>query len=767
MSRSSKWFEWVRHRDMRVDVVRGRAHAMQTLASPIPKSAMAHALDKAVDRVSGSLETPEVAMLPLMVLATLVGAGLVINRNEQADSEEAPEVEHEERRPRKDGAMPLPYRPPKTKKSPTWDDLRAQREQKLAPRNAEALDHRGEPMAAPAGPFGDGPMAHFTESQVGSISQAPAQLARAGAGVDPAHQALHAKREIQTPGPPVANRLIVPPTAGIDEERSRYSLPYSKNSVAPIEAERERPLGETSSRIRRAAEPRDVDKLRSASNPKDVKGGRFVAAPFGFNVPGKPGSFTKRNRAGESSLVPGDANGHFGTGAAAVRRGASDGEYLLPRTQRGDGGGGGGDGGRQGSLMGPAARAMGFSTSQEIGEMRHTSPSIMSMGHTGFLAGGPRDRDRGADVSMYGEDLGIPGRGSGAPRVGGAHAAPMGTRAPLRMPDGDTRSDGRDGTGRKSLLTPAPRHFGELQIANNPPKQTIYEPEALRTTMRETSIHDTHEGMLRGIGAPGETRSPDTEARPTIRETIGSVQGSYGDDGRLDGTVSLSKPPVYDPNDVFDTTTKETTEANTRMGNVGAYQGLEGPGAQPETPSTQRAFDADSTRAHYFGNASREQADAYRAHTSGTRRDGSMAWREPDTTNRDVSACTDYKGAASARIKAFPSDGQAYTRIIGDAKERILRQRSPNGRKALISPGAHDAGVDTWRRDPCTDTTPSRLVFQNQGRSQRLRRPDTCHDTRGGRHVHETMPDTVPLQQLRDNPYAIDNVGIVQGDGAR
>jgi hypothetical protein len=334
----------------------------------------------------------------------------------------------------------------------------------------------------------------------------------------------------------------------------------------------------------------------------------------------------------------------------------------------------------------------------------------------------------------------------------------MGTRSPLRVPDNnDDVFPEQNAATRKSLLTSTPRHFGGLQIASNPPKQTIYEPDPLRTTMRETSIHDTHEGMIRGMGTPGETRSPDAQARATVRETVGDIQGAHGD-GRLDGTIMLSKAPVYDPNDVFDTTTKETTEGNTRMGNVGACQGTQGPGAQPQTSATQRAFDADSSRAHYFGNASREQSDAYRAHTA---KGSAMAWGQPHTTNRDVSACTDYKGSASSAIKAFPRDDQAYTRAIGDVKERILKQRSPNGRKQLTTPSARDVGVRTWQRDPCTDTTDSRLVFENQHQWQQLKQPDTCEDTRGGRQVREQMPDTSVLSQLNNNPYAVKSKGII------
>ena len=689
-------------------------------------------------------------MLPLMVLAGLVGAGFMYNRYEQAESEEAPPVEHEQRAPRKDGAMPLPYKPPRTKKSPTWDDLKAQREQKLAPRHSEAsvLDHNGNCIPEPVGPMGNGPMAHFTESQVGTISQAPAQLARAGAGVDPALHAagIHVKRETTTSGPPQANRLVASPMAGVDAERKRYSLPYSKAGSSPFDAQREKPLGETSNRLRAAATPRDLDTLRGAANPKNVQGGRFTAAPFGFNVPGKPGEFTTQRRIGSGSGVPGESAGHFGTGAAAVRRGAPTGDFFVPQTRRE---------GQEGQF-GQAARAIGSMSSFGGNEMRHTSPDIMSLDHSGFVAGGPRGRDRCRDMSMYGASVGSSfGRGAGAPRLGAAHAAPMGTRSPLQMQNSKSSSS-CDSATRKSLLTPSARHFGEVQIASNPPKQTVFEPEPLRTTMRETSTHDTHEGMLRGASTHSEARSPDTVARPTVRETIGDLQGSHGD-GHLDGTVSLSTPPVYDPYDLFDTTVKETTEVNTHMGNISGKDKAQGPGELPSVSSTQRGYDA-SVGSDYFGNAAHERGDAYLAHSSVG---GSIAWSAPDTTNRDINVCTDYRGAAGAANKAFPSDDSAYTRVIGDAKERILQRRSPNGRKQILSPGAVELGSQTTQRNPCTDTQSSRLIFQNQHQWQQMKQADTCEDTRGGRAVHESVPETSALAQLATNPYAVQSKGVI------
>lgn len=680
-------------------------------------------------------------MLPLVVLAGLVGAGVVINRNERADIEEAPEDEREKLRPRKDGSARLPHRPPRTKKAPTWDDLRAQREQKLAPRGAEALV---------PGPLGEGPLAHFTESQVGSISQAPAQLARVGAAADPAHGEMP-KREVPTSGPPQANRLTASPMASVDVQRNRFSVPNTQEGVAPFASEREKPMGENSARIRRAAIPRDVDKLRGAGNPKDVKAGRFVGAPFGRNIPGTPGTFTTERRIGDGS----DSVTHFGTGAAAVRRGADVGEFVVPDTQRS---------GEEGQL-GPAARTtLGSETKFGNPSVRDTSPHILSQSHEGFLAGGPRERDRTDERAMY--DCAVGGmRDSHSPILGAAHAAPMGTRTPMRRPgelSGGSRGDGSGiawDTNRKALLSQTPRHFGELQIASNPPKQTVYEPEPLRTTMRETSIHDTHEGMIRGMANPGEVRSPDVEARRTVRETIGDVQGSLGD-GRLNGTVSLTKPPVYDPNDVFDTTVKETTESNAHMGHVGAKQGAQGPGSEPTAPATQRAFDADCDRTKYFGIANRERSDAYRAHTA---MGGAVAWSEPGTTNRDMSACTDYRGGAISANKAFPADDMtAYTRVIGDAKEKILKRRDPNGHKEILPPSKSDLGVATWSRDTCTDRQNARMVFQNQHRSQQMVQPDTCDDTRGGRPVHRTGPDPSPLRQLATNPYAIANKGVVQ-----
>ena len=45
---------------------------------------------------------------------------------------------------------------------------------------------------------------------------------------------------------------------------------------------------------------------------------------------------------------------------------------------------------------------------------------------------------------------------------------------------------------------------------------------------------------------------------------------------------------------------------------------------------------------------------------------------------------------------------------------------------------------------------------------RKLKQPDTCEDTRGGRQVRETMPDASVLSQLQNNPYAIKDKGVVK-----
>lgn len=79
------------------------------------------------------------------------------------------------------------------------------------------------------------------------------------------------------------------------------------------------------------------------------------------------------------------------------------------------------------------------------------------------------------------------------------------------------------------------RPMGNLQNTN-PSKMTIYDPnDVARTTIKETLIHDSR---------------------------VGNIKGNYG----------VEKNIIYDPNDVARTTMRETTESKGKTGNVGNIQ---------------------------------------------------------------------------------------------------------------------------------------------------------------------------------------------------
>ena len=667
-------------------------------------------------------------MLPLLVLAGLVGAGVIISRSEQAEEVQAPRPQKCDQVPR-DGKAAAPYRPDQSKSAPTQDDLRAQKERRGMPANAERL---------PAGPFGTGPLAHFSDYQVGNIQQSPALLARTTGSPDPA-SVPGGKREVPTNGMPEANRLTQSRTIALDTQRERMHLTNMRHGIKPFYADQERAMGEDDDRIRYAATPPTIDQLRGANNQRTVAKGRIAGAPLRTQLRGEPGQVCNMPRMGDKC---GDTR--FGAGKAAVHRGANDGQYLVPYTCRE---------GMPGT-MGGAGRSMGDGHTVAQTTLRNTSPGGLC-GTEGFVSGGSKARDRDADVDTYAGALCPPERGS-LPEVplGGAHASAMGQSGPLdsrssASVEDMSASDGRLAANRKALLSQTPRAYGALQIASNPPKQTVHEPEPLRTTLRETSIHDTHEGHLKGIRSPGETRSPDAHARITGRETLPDTQGAAGD-GRLDGTVSLTKAPVYDPDDIFRTTTKETTEVNRHMGQVGTMEHMQGPAADPNVDPTQRGVDAE--RSEYYGIAERPDGDGYLT------TDASLVG-----TNREIKPQTDYRGGAGpATVPRTPADDRTlYTRAIGDSKERILRRRSPNGRRETLTPGAQEIGRGTNNlRDPCMDEQKPRLTFQHQGRVQMTQIPECAAETKAGRRVIERSPDTFLLTQLQDNPYALPRKGV-------
>ena len=96
---------------------------------------------------------------------------------------------------------------------------------------------------------------------------------------------------------------------------------------------------------------------------------------------------------------------------------------------------------------------------------------------------------------------------------------------------------------------------------HGPQKITVYDPnDVARTTIKETNIHNNSNGNLSGPSKI-QVHDPNDVARTTIKET--NIHDNRT--GNLHGPKKIS---VHDPNDVARTTIKETNIHDTRTGNL-------------------------------------------------------------------------------------------------------------------------------------------------------------------------------------------------------
>jgi len=147
----------------------------------------------------------------------------------------------------------------------------------------------------------------------------------------------------------------------------------------------------------------------------------------------------------------------------------------------------------------------------------------------------------------------------------------------------------------KETTEEAARAFGAMS-AQIPSKATVYDPvnHIMRTTIKETTIHDTEVANLKG-GTAGTVHSED-DARTTVRETLPLQDTTRNIAGHTYRVV------VYSPEAVAKTTVKETTTGAVNefgfvggsiTGSEGAYTHIE-----VQVPNTQKQFISDND---YYG----------------------------------------------------------------------------------------------------------------------------------------------------------------------
>lgn len=140
----------------------------------------------------------------------------------------------------------------------------------------------------------------------------------------------------------------------------------------------------------------------------------------------------------------------------------------------------------------------------------------------------------------------------------------------------------------KEFYTDSERMFGNMH-AQIPEKPTLYDPvdHIMRTTIKETGIHDSTVMNLKGIDV-GQVETDD-QMKQTIRETLPADMDTKVTTRNV--AAHTYRTVVYDPDFVMKTTFREGTTCNDYYGSAVAVTELRGP-----TEEAERNMEIDETR---------------------------------------------------------------------------------------------------------------------------------------------------------------------------
>jgi hypothetical protein len=351
---------------------------------------------------------------------------------------------------------------------------------------------------------------------------------------------------------------------------------------------------------------------------------------------------------------------------------------------------------------------------------------------------------------------------------------------------------------RKDEMVDNPRHFGNMNI-QIPDKPTMYDPnDVARTTIKETTVHESVNGNLKG-NEKGTMHDPNDVARTTLKETTiheyvnGNLKGHekitihdpndiarttiketliHDDTGtgtitgpkqlfvydpdevakttlretleRMDYEMNISggakKGTIYDPADVARTTMKETLEDLTRDGNIDRVEGMgDYNTTEYKAKHTQKQFTSDKD---YFGTANKQNRDGYKT----------ANFDAPDTQKQFLSDIEYYGGAEASSDKKQMSYDDMYNAYISATKESVLNGREPtqSGKKSYVS---GDCISLSHKKQEC-DMYTERVVNNIDKISNNIPSSEISTFTRAKKDYDETdRLDPSILKAYLENPY--------------
>jgi hypothetical protein len=513
---------------------------------------------------------------------------------------------------------------------------------------------------------------------------------------------------------------ITPQTRLPEIDRDRFGASMRMDGEKPFAPERVTPA--SAAALDAAARPKTVDELRVASNPKTALPGKIAGHAMRFERRGVVGSTTAHVRRVAETSRSGGARSN-------VDRGALTGAVFE-----------GMDSSRRDGVpvpLTPGGRSVGGAYANAPPPMLRRSGDALTI-PSGAPAG-----DRGSDLEdmmrAYREDLSPADYSISVDRTGNVGSSAMG----LRARPGDM--GGWTSVNKRAIATPHPRTYGSVQIVN-PARSPAYDPrDTARTTIKETTIHDTGDGFLRAPAEAVPARCESVAARMTGRAAI--TDGAAAD-GRghaivgagVTGTATAFAHAGRDGTSA-PATVKQTTTLASRAGNV-RVDPVNNETAAPLTAT------AAPLRAHMhaerYGMAGRPVGDGYLVSPSDMPRTARGGF---STNFRD--------GVAAPRVPNQPDTHQVYTSVMGAMKESVLKGRAPLGHREILTAGPDTITTAPGTRDPALDVARRFANVEGQGRVQHAVRFEPRSDTRGAvREYAAPMDARLVADQLRGNPFA-------------
>lgn len=359
-------------------------------------------------------------------------------------------------------------------------------------------------------------------------------------------------------------------------------------------------------------------------------------------------------------------------------------------------------------------------------------------------------------------------------------------------------------SSRKEFVIGNPNPEGYMG-ADMPKKQTVYDPNDIaKTTIKETTLEYDHDGNIKGPNKLS-VHDPNDVAKTTIKETT----LEYDHDGNIKGpekttvydpndiarttikettihnkmhtvVTGAQKVSVYDPNDVARTTTKETTIHNKHNGNLRQQVPSRPTNNDIQAPKTTLKETTIDNK--HIANVSYVRGDGkgylsndffapatLKQLTSDNEYEGNIyssifssggylsnEYYAPSTL-KQITSDKEYVGSANSSHKASRSYGSAYNAITNSLREKVLRGRAPTQNGAKQFNGGKESMNISYKKQGINITRDKQLKIGRITQRMRDSRSERMTNTKSAlsNRAHTERYNPAQLNMLKRNPYAL------------